>query len=146
MPAPPTPGRPVGSTVRTSAMSAVVVAVALFDGLVIGAPVALLGAVFSPGTVFVVACTAVAFLAVACGRWVDRQWDEWFSSHTSRIESRLEAMRASRLMRHPVAWIQRGSDRWYALASALANPVLMVALARSIGGTPVGRRRIVLGS
>ncbi len=49
-------------------------------------------------------------------------------------------------MRHPVAWIQRGSDRWYALASALANPVLMVALARSIGGTPVGRRRIVLGS
>ena len=47
-------------------------------------------------------------------------------------------MRASRLMRHPVTWIQRGSDGWYALAAALANPILMAAFARPVGGKPVG--------
>jgi hypothetical protein len=49
-------------------------------------------------------------------------------------------------MRKPVAWIQHGSDRQYAFAAAVANPVLVAALARSLAGRPVGRRRIVLGS
>ena len=43
-------------------------------------------------------------------------------------------MRKSRLMQHPVAWIQRGSDRWYAFAAAVANPILIAALARFVGG------------
>jgi hypothetical protein len=55
-------------------------------------------------------------------------------------------MRKSRLMQHPVAWIQRGSDRWYAFAAAIANPILVAALARLVGGKPVGERRILLGS
>lgn len=55
-------------------------------------------------------------------------------------------MRKSRLLQHPVAWIQRGSDRWYALAAAVANPILVAALARVVGGKPVGERRILLGS
>ena len=55
-------------------------------------------------------------------------------------------MRASRLMRHPVGWIERGSDRWYAFAAAIANPILVLAMARSISGEPVGERRILLGS
>ena len=55
-------------------------------------------------------------------------------------------MRASRLMSHPVAWIQNGSDRWYAFAAAVANPILIAALARFIGGKPIGKRRIVLGA
>jgi hypothetical protein len=96
--------------------------------------------------VFIAGAFAVSFLAVACCRWVNRRWDEWLAGHTNRVEARLERMRASRLLKHPVAWIQRGPDRWYALASALANPILVVALARSIGGKPVGDRRIVLGS
>ena len=49
-------------------------------------------------------------------------------------------------MAHPVAWIQRGSDRWYALAAAVANPILVATLARFVGGKPVGKRRIVLGA
>ena len=72
---------------------------------------------------------------IACCRWVDR-----------RIETWLEGIRASRLMRHPVAWIQRGSDRWYALAAAVANPILVAGVARFVGGTQVGERRIVLGA
>jgi hypothetical protein len=55
-------------------------------------------------------------------------------------------MRRSRLMRHPVAWIERGSDRWYALAAAVANPILIGALARLVGGRPIGHRRILLGA
>jgi hypothetical protein len=83
---------------------------------------------------------------MACCSWVDRRWDDWFSGNGTRIEKRLEAMRASRLMRHPVAWMQRGSDRWYAFAAAVANPILIAALARFIGGKPIGERRILLGA
>ena len=62
------------------------------------------------------------------------------------MEGRLETMRASRLLAHPVAWIQRGSDRWYAFAAAVANPILVAALARFIAGEPVGERRVLLGA
>ena len=55
-------------------------------------------------------------------------------------------MRGSRLMRLSVAWIQRGSDRWYALAAAVANPILVAGLARFLGGKQVGECRIVLGA
>jgi hypothetical protein len=55
-------------------------------------------------------------------------------------------MRASRLMAHPVAWIQRGSARWYALAAAVANPILVATFARFVGGKPIGERRIFLGA
>jgi hypothetical protein len=55
-------------------------------------------------------------------------------------------MRESRLMQHPVAWIERGSDRWYAFAAAVANPILVGALARLISGKPIGERRIFLGA
>jgi hypothetical protein len=49
-------------------------------------------------------------------------------------------------MRRPVAWIEGSSDRRYALAAAVVNPILVVGLARTISGRPVDRRRIVLGS
>jgi hypothetical protein len=62
------------------------------------------------------------------------------------MEKRFETMRTSRLLRHPVRWIQHGSDRSYALAAALANPILVAAFARFVGGEPVGDRRIVLGA
>ena len=49
-------------------------------------------------------------------------------------------------MRHPVGWIEHGSDRWYAFAAAIANPILVLGIARSMSGKPVGKRRILLGS
>ena len=101
-----------------------------FDGVFVGAPIALLAATSRPVPVYCGAVIAVILLVIACCRWVDRRWDEWFSGKGRRIETRLEGMRASRLMRHPVAWIQRGSDRWYALAAAVANPILVAGFAR----------------
>jgi hypothetical protein len=99
-----------------------------------------------PLPVFVGAACAVSLLSVGCCRWLDRRWDEWLLGHGARVEHRLETMRASRLMQHPVGWIQSSSDRRYAVAAAVVNPILVLALARSVGGTPIGTRRILLGS
>jgi hypothetical protein len=136
----------VGSAARTGAVGTVVGAVAFFDGVFIGAPIALLATSLRPLAVYAVATGAVILLVIACCSWVDRRWDEWFSGNGKRIEARLEGMRKSRLMQHPVAWIQRGSDRWYAFAAAVANPILVGAFARFIGGKPIGERRILLGA
>jgi hypothetical protein len=131
---------------RTGVVGAIVAAFAFFDGVFIGAPIALLAATFRPPIVYAAATAAVVLLVIGCCGWLDRRWSVWFSGNGRRIEARLESMRASRLLKHPVNWIERGSDRWYALAAAVANPILVSALARFIGGKPVGRHRIVLGA
>jgi hypothetical protein len=146
MAVPPSSSQRVVSAGRSGAIGAIVAAFAFFDGVFIGTPIALLAASFRPSLVYAAATTAVVYLVIACCSWVDRRWDDWFSGNGTRIETRLETMRASRLMMHPVAWIERGSDRWYALAAAVANPILVAALARLVGGKPIGRRRILLGA
>ena len=145
MAAPTSTDRGAGAA-RTGVVGTIVAAVAFFDGVFIGAPIALLAASFRPSLVYILATVVVVFLVVGYCRWVDRRWDDWFSGNGTRIEKRLEKMRASRLMAHPVAWIQRGSDRWYALAAAVANPILIATFARSVGGKPIGERRIFLGA
>jgi hypothetical protein len=145
MAAPTSTQRGAGAA-RTGIAGAIVAAVAFFDGVFIGAPIAVLAASFRPSLVYLGATVVVVFLVIGCCRWVDRRWDDWFSGNGTRIEKRLEKMRESRLMAHPVAWIQRGSDRWYALAAAVANPILVATLARVVVAEPVGERRIVLGA
>jgi hypothetical protein len=147
MASPPSATRRAGSAARSGLVGTIVAAFACFDGVFVGAPIAVLAAAsLRPLLVFLIAAIAVSFLSIGCCSWVDRRWDDWFTGHGTRIERKLETMRANRLMMHPVEWIQRGSDRWYALAAALINPILIVALARSVGGQSVGRRRILLGS
>jgi hypothetical protein len=138
--------QPAHSATRAGIAGTLVAAFAFFDGVFLGAPIALLAASFRPLVVYAAAVVAVVLIVTACCRWVDRRWDVFFSGNGSRVEERLETMRASRLMRHPVAWIQRGSDRWYGLAAAVANPILISAFARVVGGKPVGERRILLGA
>jgi hypothetical protein len=144
--APPSSTQRVGSAARSGVIGTIVAAFAFFDGVFLGAPIAMLAASLRPSLVYVVATVAVILLVIGCCSWVDRRWDEWFSGNGKRVETRLKAMRSSRLMRHPVAWIQRGSDRWYAFAAAVANPILIAALARFVGGKPIGERRILLGA
>ena len=143
---PPNSMRRAGKAGRTGVVGTSVAAFAFFDGVFLGAPIALLAASFRPLIVYGVATVLVILIVVACSSWVDRRWDEWFSGNGKRIETRLEGMRESRLLRHPVAWIERGSDRWYAFAAAVANPILVGALARLISGKPIGQRRIFLGA
>ena len=143
---PPSSMQRAGKAGRTGVVGTSIAAFAFFDGVFIGAPIALLAASFRPLIVYGVATILVILIVIACCSWVDRRWDEWFAGNGKRIEARLEGMRESRLMQHPVAWIQRGSDRWYAFAAAVANPILVGALARLISGKPIGERRIFLGA
>jgi hypothetical protein len=135
-----------GSAVRTGVVGTVVAGVAFFDGVFVGLPVALLTATLRPAIVYPLAVLGVFGLGVGCCSWLDRRWDDWLSGHGGRMEKRLESMRSSRLLRRPVGWIEGSSDRRYALAAAVVNPILVVGLARTISGKPVSRRRIVLGS
>ena len=127
-------------------IGAIVGAFAFFDGVFLGAPIAVLAASFRPSLVYLVGTIGVIFLVVACCSWVDRRWDEWVAGNGGRFETRLSTMRASRLLRHPVTWVERGSDRWYAFAAAVGNPILVAALARVLADRPVGHRRIALGA
>jgi hypothetical protein len=145
VPPPDPPHSPVNAA-RTGVVGTAVVGFAFFDSILLGLPIAVLAASFRPSVVYVAATIAVAVVVIGCCRWIDRHWDDWFSGNGARIERRLETMRASRLLARPVAWLQRGSDRSYAFAAAVANPILVAALARVIGGTPVGERRVVLGA
>src|SRR5262245_55784475 len=135
-----------GAAVRTGVVGTIVATVAFFDGPFVGLPVAVLAATLRPALVYPVAVLAVFGLAVGCCSWLNSRWDDWLSGHGSRMEKRLDSMRSSRLMRRPVAWIEGSSDRRYALAAAVVNPILVVGLARTISDQPVSRRRIVLGS
>src|SRR5262249_15230360 len=113
-----------------------------------GAPIAIMAVSFRPAAVFVGALCAVSLLSIGCCRWLDRRWDEWLLGHDTKIEHRLEKMRAGRLMQHPVRGIQSSSGPPQArrAAPALVNPILVLALARSVAGTTIGKRRILLGS
>ena len=94
---------------------------------------------------FAVAAVVLTLINGACCRWVERQWDAWIAGNAKRMETALAKRRKSRLMRHPVAWITRGSDAWFTLAAILMNPVIVIALARTIGGPPVGPRPAPVG-
>jgi hypothetical protein len=83
---------------------------------------------------------------IVCCAWLDRRWDDWLSGSGTRMETALEKMRANRLMRRPMAWIREGTDRRYALAAAVANPILVAAFTRSLTNEPVGERRILAGA
>lgn len=137
---------PLTSAPRSGIVGTVVVAVAFFDGVFVGAPVAILMAALGSILVYAAATTAVACVVIVCCVWLDRRWDDWLSGTGTRMETALEKMRANRLMRRPMAWIRDGTDRRYALAAAVANPILVAAFTRSLTNEPVGERRILAGA
>jgi uncharacterized membrane protein len=60
----------VGGAARTSVIGTVVGAFAFFDGVFLGAPIALLAAAFRPALVYAVATVVVILLVIACCSWV----------------------------------------------------------------------------
>jgi hypothetical protein len=46
-------------------------------------------------------------------------------------------------MKHPISWIDRGSDAWFGLAAALTDAITVVAAARIISGKSVGERILI---
>ena len=137
----------VAGKVRTGAVGAAVAGYALFDVIPIALIVVGLTAWFErPAILFVITAIALLVINVACCRWLQRHWDTWIADNGKRVETKLEKMRVSRMMKHPVEWITRGSEWWFALATAIVNPIIVVAAARIIGGQPISERRIVIAS
>jgi hypothetical protein len=63
------------------------------------------------------------------------------AGHGKRVESKLQKIRKSRIMSHPVKWVTGASDVLYVIAAALTSAITAVSLARVVGGRPVGERR-----
>jgi hypothetical protein len=85
-----------------------------------------------PLILFVITAVALVVINIACCNWLQRHWEAWIAGNGKRIEQKLDMMRRSRLMKHPVVWIARGSDWWFALATAIVNPIIVVAGARLV--------------
>jgi hypothetical protein len=134
------------TTVRTTAMGTLVAIYGMFDTLLMGVPIVLLAAWLDPLAVFLVAGTGVTAADGLCCTWIDREWDRWFAGSGRRIEPRLQHLRSSRLLRHPVAWIEDGSDRRFALGAAITNAIIATVIFRLLTGRPAGPRRILLAS
>jgi hypothetical protein len=127
-------------------MGTLVVVYGLFDTLLMGVPIVLLAAWLNPLVVFAVAATGVTAADGLCCTWLDREWDRWFAGSGRRIEPRLRRMREARLLRRPVAWIEHGSDRRFALGAAITNAIIATVISRLVAGAPVGTRRILMAS
>ena len=134
------------SALQTTVLGTLVVICGLFDTLLIGLPIVALAAWLDPLVVFVLGAVAVVSANGLCCTWLDREWDGWLAGPGRRIEGRLDRMRTSRLLRHPVAWVQRESDRWFALGAAVTNAITATVLARLLTPQPLGPRRILLAS
>src|SRR5690349_15872545 len=76
---------------RSACAGTVVMAFAFFDGVFLGAPIALLAGAFRVVPVYCGAVLAVVLTVIACCGWLDRRWDEWFTSNGGRMEARLES-------------------------------------------------------
>ena len=123
-----------------------VAALAFFDGVVLGAPVAVLAASFRPLIVYVVATTVAIVVVIASCRWVDRRWDDWL---LGQRQPHGEETRSN--AGEPIDEASGGLDRarlgpLVRVCGGSCNPILVLASARSISGKPVGDRRILLGS
>src|SRR5262245_14634994 len=131
-------GSGTSGKLRTGAVGTLIAGYAIFDVIPIAVVVILLTAVFErPSTLFVITAVALTVINVASCRWLQHHWAAWIADNGARVEAKLEAMRQSRVMRHPVSWITQGSDWWFALATAIVNPIIVVAVARTIGGQPI---------
>ena len=128
-------------------MGTLIAGYALFDVLPIAIVVIVLTAwVEHPLILFVITAVGLVGINVCSCNWVQRHWEAWIAGKGRGAEAKLEKMRGSKVMRHPVSWITRGSDWWYALATAIVNPILVVVAARVLGGKRISERRIMIAS
>jgi len=137
------PTQAAGRSAVKTFIGAAIAFYAVFDTITLGvATTALVIFVFNPLIVFVGAAVGITLLNYACCTWVDREWGDWVMGPGKKVEAKLDRFRSSRVMRHPVDWVTRGSVVWFALAAMLINAIVVTVTARVVGGKPVGARRI----
>lgn len=127
-------------------MAAVVGAYAFLDDLLLG-PIVIALAVWVPWYL-VLALAAVVFsvVNVVCCSWLQGSWETWMHWHGAKLERRLERVRRSRVLRHPLGWIARDSPIWFTIAAGVIGAVIAVAVARLAGTQEIGRRRVLVAS
>lgn len=127
-------------------MGPAVGAYAFLDDLFLG-PIVVGLAVWLPWYVaFGLAAPMLTLVNIASCNWLQRSWESWIQGHGAKLEAKLERLRRSRLLRHPVGWIARESEVWFVIAAGLIGTVIVVGVARLSGGEPVARRTLAFAS
>jgi hypothetical protein len=133
-------------SVATAIIGGLVTIYAIFDTLLLGLPIIVLAAWIHPLIVFAGAGIVLTIVnRAACG-WLDREWDTWMTGSGKRVEKKLDGMRSSRIMKHPVNWIVGGSAIGFAFAASLTNAIITVVSARLVGRKPVGTHRTLVAA
>lgn len=143
------PAKPTSRVLKRLHYGVVGTAVAVYAFLddLLFAPVLITAAVLFPWYLTSGVSTAVfTFVNVVCCSWVQRSWDTWIHTQGARLEARLAKLREGRLLKYPARWITRDSDIWVTVAAGLIGAVIVVTVIRLLGGTPIGRRRVIFGS
>lgn len=139
--------RSVISRLQTLAGTAFVGVMAFADDWTVGPIVIALGAELPAVPTFAITAGVYGIVQYATCQWMLRRWNDWLEhDHGQRIEQRLEKWRSSRFLHHPVRWITHGSPFWYALASVIFAPVVVVAVAQLASERPIPQRRVVVSS
>jgi hypothetical protein len=133
-------------TGHRAAVGSFIAVYAVVDAWVLGIAVIVLADLFNAFVVLVLAAAAISMINIWACSWLDDEWDFWVAGPGKRFAKRLEKMRSGTRLRRPVAWVQRDSEVWFTLAAIVINAITVVALARMIGGTPVGRERVRLAA
>lgn len=119
---------------------------AFADAWVLGVTITILAAFFNVLIVWIVAAVVLSSINIWACSWIDNQWDFWAAGSGRRLDRKLEKLRSGKKMKKPVEWVRRGSDLWFTLAAVVINAITVVALARVIGGKPIGHRRVLLAA
>ena len=120
-----------------------VAAYATFDFLFFLAVIGPLTALFNPPVALLCLLAFAIIVNIGACNYVDGHWETWIATRGGhRVESQLTKLRSSTKMQRPVHWITSSSAGGFALASFLINPVVVVGIARVVGGEPVGPLRI----
>lgn len=140
------PEPPTFTRLTNGVIGAAVGVYAFLDDLLLG-PILVGVAVWFPWFLILGAAAGLfTFVNIACCNWVQRSWDSWIHGHGARLEARLERLRRRRLLKRPLDWITRDSDVLLTIAAGLIGTVIVVAVARLLGGKPVGHRRVLFAS
>ena len=125
---------------------ALAVGYALVDAYLFGVPIAAIAIWVNALVAFLVGAVLWTLANIAACNWVDRDWAAFAAGSGQKVEAKLQKVRSSSVMSHAVGWIERGSAFWFGLAAILLNAFWVVAIARVLTGSPVGRRRILVAS
>jgi hypothetical protein len=136
----PAPG--TGHSASKTFIGTAIAFYAIFDTITLGVATTAFAIFFNPLIVFIIAAVVITIINDACCVWLNREWGNWVTGPGKRVEAKLEKLRSSRIMRHPVDWATRGPVVWFALAAALVNAICVTVAALVVGGKPVGALRI----